>query len=143
MFSLELPSFDETIQGANIGIEAVYTSSLSLNAKAKLQNATVKMLALIPTSKKLPPSDKNAASKRLAKEDIKERELEVHHRCIGVLVRELNKFSLVGGGGRCSMSGREYLFDESYHAVHMAMDHPATEQHGLKASKLIQSLSFV
>ena len=50
--------FDETFQGANVGIEAMYTSSLNLNAKAKFQNATVKMLALIPTY------DKNAASER-------------------------------------------------------------------------------
>ena len=36
-------------------------------------------------------------------------------------IRELNKFSRVGalgGEGQCSMSGRKYLFDECYHAVH-------------------------
>ena len=36
-------------------------------------------------------------------------------------IRELNKFSRVGalgGEGQCSMSGRKYLFDEHYHAVH-------------------------
>ena len=39
--------FYKTFQGVNVGIEAMYTSSLNLNAKAKFQNA--KMLALFPT----------------------------------------------------------------------------------------------
>ena len=90
--------FYKTFQGVNVGIEAMYTSSLNLNAKAKFQNAAVKMLALFPTY------DKNAASKRLTKEDIKQRELEVHQGCRRVLVRELNQFSRVVGGSRCSLS---------------------------------------
>ena len=35
-----------------------------------------------------------AASKCLTKEDIKQRGMEVHQRCIGVLDRKLNKFSM-------------------------------------------------
>ena len=58
-------------------MEAVYTQSSNLNAKAKFQNATVKMLALFQTY------DKNAASKRLTKDHIKRRDMKVHKGCIG------------------------------------------------------------
>ena len=105
----------------------MYTSSLNLNAKAKFQNATVKMLALIPTY------DKTAASKRLTKEDIKQREMEVHQGCIGVLVRELNKFSRVGGEvDVLCPDGNVYSMNVIM--LFMAMDHQATEQHCLKAA---------
>ena len=91
MFPSELHtgSFNEMFQGANVGIEAVCTSSLNLNTKAKFQNAAVKMLTLIPTY------DKNASSKRLTKEVIKQREMEVHQGCIGVLLRELNPINSI------------------------------------------------
>ena len=71
----------------------MYTSSLNLNAKAKFQNATVKLLALIPTY------DKNTTTRRLTKEDIKYRELEVLQgpRLHWSVSCTLNKFSRVEG----------------------------------------------
>lgn len=118
---------DETFMGDNMGIESVYSASLNLNAKAKFQNSTVKLLALIPTY------DREAASKRLTKEDLKRREMEVHQGCIGVLVRELNKYSRAEGKVQVLFpDGHVYLVNIIM--LFMAMDHKATEQHCLKAA---------
>ena len=45
----------------------------------------------------LPQYNKDAAAKRLSPHQIKKREMEVHQACVGVIVRELNKYSNAGG----------------------------------------------
>jgi hypothetical protein len=111
----------------NVGIEAVYGSSLNLSARAKAQHATVKMLALIPTY------DKDAASKRLSKEQIRQREMEVHQGCIGIIVRELNKYSKIGGTVNVLFPDGN-VYEVNIIMLFLAMDHEATEQHCLKAA---------
>lgn len=118
---------DETFMLANMGVDAVYSASLNLNAKAKFQNSTVKLLALMPTY------DRAAASQRLTKEDIKRREMEVHQGCIGVLVRELNKYSCVDGKVDVLFPDG-HVYSINIIMLFMAMDHQATEKHCLKAT---------
>ena len=123
--------FDKTFQGANVEIEAVYASSLILNAKAKFQNATVKMLTMFLTF------DKNAASKRLTKEDIKQREMEVLVSC------EQNKFFRVWGEVNVlCQDGNIYSVNAIMLLMTIMMDHQATEQHCFKTYSPIEVHSF-
>ena len=105
----------------------MYTSSLNLNAKAKFQNATVKMLALIPTY------DKTAASKRLTKEDIKQREMEVHQGykwSVGSRTEQV----LPSWGEVDVLCPDGNVYSMNVIMLFMAMDHQATEQNCLKAA---------
>ena len=65
--------------------------SLNLRSNAKFRHGSVKLFAL------LSQYNKDAAYTYLSPQQIKKREMEVHQACIGVMVRELNKYSYVGG----------------------------------------------
>ena len=119
--------FDGTFMGASIGLEACYLGSLNLNSGSKFQHAAVKMLALLPTY------DKDAAAKTLTQQQFKKREMDVHQACIGVIVRELNKFSNEGEEVMVPcLDGKTYSM--LVIMMCLALDHEATELHCLKAA---------
>ena len=119
--------FDGTFMGPTVGLETGYVGSLNLNAAAKFQHASVKMFALLPTY------DKTAASKHLSPQQIKKREMEVHQACIGVIVRDMNKYSSKGGEAQVLCpDGKTYSM--LIIMLCLALDHEATELHCLKAT---------
>ena len=119
---VEMPQlyFDGTFMGASVGLEGCY-------AAAKFQHAFVKMLAL------LPKYGKDAADKRLTPQEIKKREMDVHQACIGVVVRELNKYSNKGGEVLVPCPD-EKTYSMLVIMLCLALDHEATELHCLKAA---------
>ena len=119
--------FDATFMGQNFGIESGYVSSLNLRSNAKFQHGSVKMLALLPNY------NKDAASKCLSPQQIKKREIEVHQACIGVIVRDLNKYSNVGGEVEVLCPDGK-VYPMLIIMLCLALDHEATEKHCLKAA---------
>ena len=83
--------FDETFIGQNQSMNMVYITSVNLRQDAHFQSSSVKLFALIPTY------DAKAADKSMSADDIKRREMELLHSCIAVFVRDMNKFSSIGG----------------------------------------------
>jgi hypothetical protein len=119
--------FDGTFMGATVGVETGYVGSLNLSAAAKSQHAAVKLYALLPTY------DKDAAAKHLSPQQIKKREMDVHQACIGVIVRDLNKYS-DKGGEQPILCPDGKVYSMLVIMLALALDHEATEQHCLKAA---------
>jgi len=119
--------FDGTFMGSTVGVETGYVGSLNLSAAAKSQHAAVKLYALLPTY------DKDAAAKHLSPQQIKKREMDVHQACIGVIVRDLNKYS-DKGGEQPILCPDGKVYSMLVIMLALALDHEATEQHCLKAA---------
>ena len=93
------------------------------------------MLALLPYY------NKDSAAKCLSPQQIKKRDMEVHQACVGVIVRELNKYSNAGGEvDVLCPDGKVYCMNIIM--LCLALDHEATEKHCLKAANGCLSCSF-
>jgi len=119
--------FDETFQKQNQGVDTGSLASMNLGQGARCQTRSIKMLCLLPTY------DKDAAAAAgLNLEQIKVRSMQVHQACVGVLVREMNKYSSPGKEVNVLCpDGRVYPM--LILLMCLAMDHEGTEKHCLKA----------
>jgi len=83
--------FDETFQGQNQGIDTGSLASMNMGQGARCQTSSIEMICLLPTY------DKDAAAAAgLNPDQIKERVMQVHQGGIGILVRDINKYSQLG-----------------------------------------------
>ena len=119
--------FDETFMGDSQGMNMGYLTSLNLKQNAHFQTGSVKLFALLPTY------DANAADKTKSAEDIKWRTMELLHSCIAIFVRQMNKYSSVGGEVNILCPDNK-VYTMLVIMMSIAMDHKATEQHCLKAA---------
>ena len=104
-----------------------YITSVNLRQDAHFQSSSVKLFALIPTY------DAKAADKSMSAEDIKRREMELLHSCIAVFVRDMNRYSSIGGEVDVLCPDGQ-VYSMLVIMMSLAMDHKATEQHCLKAA---------
>ena len=118
--------FDEKFQGQNQGIDTGSLASMNMGQGGRCQTSSIKMICLVPTY------DKDAAAAAgLNPDQIKERVMQVHQGGIGILVRDVNKYSQLGSevNVRCP-NGKVYPI--LILLMCLAMDYEGTEKHYLK-----------
>ena len=80
--------FDETFQGQNQVVDTASLASMNMGQGARCQTISIKMICALPTY------DKDAAAAAgLNPDQIEERVMQVHQGGIGILVRDINKYS--------------------------------------------------
>ena len=94
---------------------------------ARYQPGSIQMFCLLPTYKK-----DAAAGAGLNQEQIKKREMDMHQACIGIWVRDMNKYSSLGSEVNVQCSDGK-VYSMLILLMCLAMDHEATEKHCLKA----------
>jgi hypothetical protein len=119
--------FDETFQKQNQGIDTGSMASMNLGLGARYQPGSIQMFCLLPTYKK-----DAAAGAGLNQEQIKKREMEIHQACIGIWVRDMNKYSSLGSEVNVQCSDGK-VYSMLILLMCLAMDQEATEKHCLKA----------
>jgi hypothetical protein len=119
--------FDETFQRQNQGIDTGSMASMNMGLGARCKPGSIKMFCLLPTYNK-----DAAIGAGLNPDQIKKREMDVHQACIGVLVRDMNKYSSLDSevNVQCP-DGKVYPLPILL--MCLAMDHEATEKNCLKA----------
>ena len=119
--------FDETFQKQNQGVDTGSLASMNLGQGARCQTRSIKMLCLLPTYNK-----DAAAAAGLNAEQIKVRSMQVHQACVGVLVRDMNKYSSPGSEVNVLCPNGK-VYPMLILLMCLAMDHEGTEKHCLKA----------
>jgi len=119
--------FDETFQKQNQGIDTGSMASMNLGLGARCKPGSIKMFCLLPKYNK-----DAAAGAGLSPDQIKKREMDIHQACIGILVRDMNKYSSVGCEVNVLCPDRK-VYPMPILLMCLAMDHEATEKHCLKA----------
>ncbi len=119
--------FDETFQKQNQGIDTGSMASMNMGLGARCKPGSIKMFCLLPTYNK-----DAAAGAGLNPDQIKKREMDIHQACIGVWVRDMNKYSSLGSEVNV-LCPDDKVYSMLVVLMCLAMDHEATEKNCLKA----------
>ena len=119
--------FDETFQRQNQGIDTGSMASMNMGLGARCKPGSIKMFCLLPTYNK-----DAAIGAGLNPDQIKKREMDVHQACIGVLVRDMNKYSSLDSEVNVQCPDGK-VYPMPILLMCLAMDHEATEKNCLKA----------
>ena len=119
--------FDETFQKQNQGIDTGSMASMNMGLGARCKPGSIKMFCLLPKYNK-----DAAAGAGLNPDQIKKREMDMHQACIGIWVRDMNKYSSFGSEVNVQCPDGK-VYPMLILLMCLAVDHEATERHCLKA----------